>query len=324
MDALLAQADRGHAQALGLGRRLDLAPPAPFRLDLTAWALRRRAHNEVDRWDGRVYSRVLLLADEAVTASVAQSGTCAAPRLAVALAGGSIAPDSEPLACGALEKLLGLTVDLSGFAAMAAGDPVLEVLAARMQGFRPPRFPSVFEALVNAVACQQLSITVGVHLLNRLAAAYGRRVFADADGPAAFPGPSELASLTPEQLRRHGFSFTKARTIIGVARAIVAGEVDLESLELLDDDAAIKRLTGLYGVGRWTAEYVLLRGLGRLHIFPGDDIGARNKLERFLDIESKLDYEGVARVLDRWRPYAGVIYLHLLLDSLSEAGLVQA
>jgi DNA-3-methyladenine glycosylase II len=79
---------------------------------------------------------------------------------------------------------------------------------------------------------------------------------------------------------------------------------------------------GLYGVGRWTAEYVMLRGLGRLHIFPGDDVGARNKLERFLDIESKLDYEGVARVLARWRPYAGVIYLHLLLDSLSEAGLV--
>lgn len=324
MDALLAPADRDHAQAPGPGHRLDLAPAAPFRLDLTAWALRRRAHNEVDRWDGRVYSRVLLLGEEAVTASVAQSGSCAAPRLAVALAGGSIAPDSEALARGALEKLLGLTIDLSEFAAMAAGDPVLEGLAARMRGFRPPRFPSVFEALVNAIACQQLSITVGVHLLNRLAAAYGRRVFADADGPAAFPGPGELASLAPEQLRRLGFSLTKARAIIGAARAIVAGEVDLESLELLEDDAAIERLTGLYGVGRWTAEYVMLRGLGRLHIFPGDDVGARNKLERFLDIESKLDYEGVARVLERWRPYAGVIYLHLLLDSLSEAGLVQA
>jgi 3-methyladenine DNA glycosylase/8-oxoguanine DNA glycosylase len=58
------------------------------------------------------------------------------------------------------------------------------------------------------------------------------------------------------------------------------------------------------------------------HLPWGDDVGARNELERFLAIESQLDYEGVARVLGRWRPYAGRIYLHLLLDSLSETGLV--
>ncbi|MGH2831323.1 MAG: DNA-3-methyladenine glycosylase family protein [Solirubrobacteraceae bacterium] len=296
----------------------------PFRLDFTVWALRRRAHNAIDRWDGHGYSRVLLLDDQAVMVSVAQGGSCDAPRLAVTLAGGPIDPDAEALARSALERLLGLTVDVSGFAAMAAQDPVLGELAARMRGFRPPRFPTVFEALVNAVACQQLSITVGVYLLNRLAAAHGRAVSADADSPAALPGPRELSRLEPEQLGRLGFSLAKARTIVGAAQAIVAGELDLESLELLDDDTAIERLMGLYGVGRWTAEYVMLRGLGRLHIFPGDDVGARNKLERFLDIESKLDYQGTERVLERWRPYAGIVYMHLLLDSLSQAGLLQA
>jgi DNA-3-methyladenine glycosylase II len=317
-------ADLDDTHVLTLGRRFEVEPSAPFRLDLTAWALRRRAHNEVDRWDGHVYSRVLLLDGEAVALSVTQSQSAPrdVPRLAVTLATGAVDQHTETLAHGTLEKLLGLKVDLSGFAAMAARDPVLKELAARMRGFRPPRFPTVFEALVNAVACQQLSITVGVHLLNRLAAAHGRAVSGVPDGANAFPGPQELSGVTPAQLKLLGFSSTKARTIIQAAQAIVAGELDLESLELLDDDAAIERLMGLYGVGRWTAEYVMLRGLGRLHIFPGDDVGARNKLERFLDIESKLDYEGVARVLARWRPYAGVIYLHLLLDSLSEAGLV--
>jgi len=84
----------------------------------------------------------------------------------------------------------------------------------------------------------------------------------------------------------------------------------------------LERLTGLYGVGRWSAEYVMLRGLGRLHVFPGDDVGARNKLRSLLDFEGSLDYEGVGRLLARWRPYAGVVYFHLLLDSLAEAGLV--
>ena len=187
---------------------------------------------------------------------------------------------TEALARSALDRLLGLTVDLSPFAAMAAPDPLLGPLAARMRGLKPPRFPTVFEALVNGVACQQLSLAVGIHLLNRLAADRGRAVADDPDGPRAFPDPEDLASLQPDDLKRHGFSSTKARTIIETAQAVVADELDLEALPQLEDGAAIERLTSLRGIGRWTAEYVLLRGLGRLHIFPGDDVGAHNKLRR--------------------------------------------
>jgi DNA-3-methyladenine glycosylase II len=72
----------------------------------------------------------------------------------------------------------------------------------------------------------------------------------------------------------------------------------------------------LRGVGRWTAEYALLRGLGRLHVFPGDDVGARNNLQRWLGFLEPLDYEGVRRTLARWAPFQGLVYLHLLLNSL--------
>ena len=72
----------------------------------------------------------------------------------------------------------------------------------------------------------------------------------------------------------------------------------------------------LRGVGRWTAEYVLLRGLGRLHVFPGDDIGARNNLQRWLGLLEPLDYDGVQRALAKWAPFQGLVYLHLLLWGL--------
>jgi DNA-3-methyladenine glycosylase II len=78
----------------------------------------------------------------------------------------------------------------------------------------------------------------------------------------------------------------------------------------------VARLCTLRGVGRWTAEYVLLRGLGRLHVFPGDDVGARNNLQRWLGILEPLDYDGVQRVLARWQPFQGLVYLHLLLWGL--------
>jgi len=302
--------------------QLELEPGAPFRLNLTAWALRRRPHNAIDRWHAPTYRRVVSVDGGPVALSVTEDGVPDVPRLSVLLAGRPIDRSAELLAVSALDRLLGLSVDLSDFATMAAQDPLLGPLAGRMRGLRPPRFPTVFEALVNGVACQQLSLAVGIHLLNRLTGEHGRPVSDDPGGPCAFPDPEDLARLEPDALKRHGFSMAKARTIIGTARAIVAGELDLEGVEQLDDPAVLERLTGVRGIGRWTAEYVLLRGLGRLHIFPGDDVGAHNKLRRLFDIDTRLDYESVQHLVARWQPYAGVVYFHLLLDSLSQEGLV--
>ena len=92
--------------------------------------------------------------------------------------------------------------------------------------------------------------------------------------------------------------------------------MDLDELKGLDDASAVARLRTWRGVGRWTAEYVLLRGLGRLHVFPGDDVGARNNLQRWLKLLEPLHYEGVQRVLARWQPFQGLVYLHLLLWGL--------
>ncbi len=300
--------------------QLEIEPRGPFRLDLTAWALRRRSHNAVDRWDSATFERVVSLAGGPVALAVTQVAGPEAPRLSVLLAGRRIDQRAEALARETVNRLLGLSVDLSPFAAMAAPDPLLAPLAARMRGLKPPRFPTVFEALVNGVACQQLSLAVGIHLLNRLAADRGKAMSDAPASPHAFPDPEDLASLQPDDLKRHGFSSIKGRTIIETAQAVVAGDLDLEALQRLEDGAAIERLTSLRGVGRWTAEYVLLRGLGRLHVFPGDDVGAHNKLRRLFAIETPPDYEAVGRMVARWHPYAGVVYFHLPLDSLSRPG----
>jgi DNA-3-methyladenine glycosylase II len=76
----------------------------------------------------------------------------------------------------------------------------------------------------------------------------------------------------------------------------------------------------LHGVGRWTAEYVLLRGLGRTNVFPGDDVGARKRLAMWLGRDKPLDYDGVKRAVRRWQPYAGLVYFHLLLAGLVKSG----
>ena len=80
--------------------------------------------------------------------------------------------------------------------------------------------------------------------------------------------PQDLAQLHPADLRPLGYSSSKARSIIGIARASVEGKLDLDGLERLNDQECFERLVAMYGVGRWTAEYVLLRGLGRRMCFP--------------------------------------------------------
>jgi len=294
-----------------------LTPVRPFRLDLTAWALRRRANNLVDRWDGRVYRRVLVLSGRSVEISVTQEGDPDSARLRVVASGVCLGAPVKRAVRATVERMLGLRVDLHGFYRRAAGHRKLRRLAERFRGLKPPRFPTVFECLVNAVACQQLSLTVGIILLNRLADRYGA-AFGRSDGEAhAFPRPSDLATARPASLRRLGFSGHKAHAVLGLAKVATAGRVDLERIEELDDIAAVAQLKELRGVGRWSAEYVLLRGLGRFHVFPVDDVGARNNLARWLALRRSLDADGVIRTLARWSPYAGLIYFHLLLDRLA-------
>lgn len=292
-------------------------PAAPFRLDLTAWALRRRAINEIDRWDGRTYTRTVALDDRAVDLEVVQTGSASRPALRVSVRGAA-GRDVRAAAKGVLSRALGLDIELAGFYRMARRDARLAPLVERFRGLKPPRFPTVFEAVVNGIACQQLSLTVGIILLDRLCRLCGLR---SPSGAHAFPRPRDVAALAPAQLRALGFNRNKVRALLELARAVDGG-FDLEELAEVDDQAVVERLVALRGIGRWTAEYVLLRGLGRIAMFPGDDVGARTNLARWMKLRTPLDYDRVRQLARRWQPYSGFLYFHLLLQSLAEAGTI--
>jgi DNA-3-methyladenine glycosylase II len=301
-------------------RTFSVAALPPFRLDLTVWALRRRPDNTIDRWDGRTYRRALALETGTIELAAVQAGSAAFPELTVTLTGAQLGEQSEEAARAALARLLGLELDLSPFYRLAVADPFLHTLAERFRGLKPPRFPTLFECLVNAIACQQLTLTVGIRLLNRLTEAHGT---APAGGTkCAFPLPTRLADLSPEALRPLGFSRAKSRSIVELAAGISSGMFDAAAIETLDDAAALTALLRLRGVGRWTAEYALLRGLGRLNVFPGDDVGARNNLARWLNSREPLDYAGVQAAVRGWQPFAGLVYFHLLLANLAERGVL--
>jgi DNA-3-methyladenine glycosylase II len=297
-----------------------LPPVAPFDLCFTAWALRRRPDNMIDRWDDQAYQRVMVHDGKPVAVEVTQTGTLDKPILHVTATAETIGRGLKSTLTHALDRMLGLGIDLSKFYDFAKGDTRLYELSRRFLGLKPPRFLNLFEALVNAFACQQLSLTVGILLINRLAIRCGLPFKKEGSTVYTFPQPERVARLRPGTFRKMGFSRQKGRALAELSQRVTLKSVDLESIETLDDKAALEQLYPLRGVGRWSAEYVLLRGMGRIHLFPGDDVGAQNKLKHLLRLRKVPDYEGIRRFLEKWQPFGGLIYFHLLLDGLSEEG----
>ena len=144
------------AQNVGVMKVISftLRPRAPFRLDLTAWTLRRRERNIVDSWDGQTYRRVVSIPrptpQHGILIHVWQSGTLDRPLLHVTAEATRISESTRTTVTLALERLLGLSVDMGPFYRFAAHYPKLDTLAQRFKGMKPPRFNSVFEALAGS------------------------------------------------------------------------------------------------------------------------------------------------------------------------------
>jgi DNA-3-methyladenine glycosylase II len=303
-----------------------LRPRPPLRLDLTVWAIRRRAHNIVDRFDDGVWRRVLVIGKSPVKIAVRQTRFGERPEIEVRISA-TTPQEMKAEVAAIVTRMLGLDLDFSDFYRLARGDAHLRKLADRLRGMKPVRYATVFEAFANAVACQLVSLSAGMHVLNRLTEAFGivDEVNSAAPPMRSFPPAAAIVRSNPDALRALGLSRQKGEYLIGLAKlAIDPKDPDFRSIGQLDDDDAIARLSKIRGVGRWTAEYVMLRGLGRINIFPGDDVGGRNKLFEWLGMGDAPTYDGVGRLLERWHPYGGLIYLHLIVNAVADAGHVAA
>jgi DNA-3-methyladenine glycosylase II len=306
--------------------RFVLPVVPPFRLDFTVWALRRRKKNIIDQWDRSKYVRIIVFNNNPVKMSIVQEGTINDPKLVAVLQGkkrgSSVRAQKE--AHLLIQKMLGLDVNLQPFYTLAKNnnDEALMSLGKRFLGVKPPRFPTVFEALINAIACQQVTLDLGILMLNRLSENFGLAFNDGGKVLYAFPRPQDLSDASEEDIKRLGFSYQKARAIKELAVTVANGGVELATLEEMTNKEAIEYLLTLRGIGRWSAEYVLLRGLGRVNTFPGDDIGAQNNLKRLFHLDRRLEYLEIKKLTSRWHPFEGLVYFHLLLDKLQTRGII--
>jgi DNA-3-methyladenine glycosylase II len=166
---------------------------------------------------------------------------------------------------------------------------------------KPAREP--YEALVRAIAYQQLHAKAGDAILRRLLALYP---------DMSFPAPEQLLATDPELQRACGFSAAKLATIRGIAQAALEGVVpSLEEAQRLPDAALIERLTTLRGVGRWTVEMFLIYSLERSDILPVDDFGVREGYGRLKSLEKAPTPRQMHEIGKAWSPWRTVAAWYL-------------
>jgi DNA-3-methyladenine glycosylase II len=295
------------AGSTGSHSRHELSVAAPFRLDLTVSALRRLSTNIVDvlTSDGQ-YIRAFESARGPVVARVAQSHPGA---LTVTIDGD---PREHKRVLALVTRMLGINRDLAHFSRAAERIPWLSALAERMRGVRPPRYPTLWEACVNAIVFQQISLHAASAIMRRLILALGRPVDSEGVAVYAFPTAEGFLGAEDDVLRAAGLSPGKLSTLRRVAESLAAGALDEAILEERASPDAAALLCGIKGIGPWTATVILLRGLGRLDVFPMND----SSVARNLSIVSGPDRIDVESTLDSLSPQQGMLYYHLLLARL--------
>jgi DNA-3-methyladenine glycosylase II len=263
--------------------------------------------------DGTLY-RVARVGPRLVPFRLVVAGPPECPRASVAFPG----PDTRGVRAALRREaahLLGEAWDLPAFYGDAAQDPVLGSLvrpAGAYFGLRPTLVPDPFEMLVGAISAQQVNLAFAFATRTRLVRRYGTPVEFDGVTVHAFPAPVALADVPTSALRAMQFSERKAEYIVGLARELAAGRLDLGALVRVPDEAVVARLTAVRGLGRWTAEWFLARGLGRPDVCPADDLGVRRAVEALCFRGRERDAAQVRRRARAWRPHRSLATHYLL------------
>jgi 3-methyladenine DNA glycosylase/8-oxoguanine DNA glycosylase len=294
---------------------------APFHLEATVRALQRRPGNPVEIWEQDRYLRVLATGDELTLVAVENRGAIDAPDVRFSVQWGHPSSATRHELGQTIRRVLGLDVDPEPLQRLAEAERSLRPKALALRGMRPPRFPGLFEAFANVIPFQQLSLDAGVAIVGRLVERFGRHLEQGGRRFHAFPTAGSIAEARLEALRRCGLSSRKAQALRTLARAVESGELTEERLSGLCTDDALRTLAELPGIGAWSAGVVLLRGLGRLDVFPPGDVGAQRGLRAVMHLGPGA---ALGRIIERFGNHRGYLYFCALGGGLLAKGLIRA
>ena len=300
---------------------VSIKPVPPFNFELTAgYHTYFQNRYGTDTMEDGVYRRLIDLDDKLVLASVRSIGTLEAPELALELQGPELSPDDVESATDRVSWLLGVDQGLAPFYELGRADQAMAGLVEQFYGLHLPHTASVFEALVLAVLGQQISTNVARIIRTLLIETFGPSAEFDGETYYAFPRPASIWASSPAELHTMKLTQRKSEYVHGLAGSALDPEMGLECLEELTDREIVEKLVALRGVGMWTAQWALIRAVGRPDALPLGDLALRRVVSRlFMDGEDVNDAK-VEEIAQRWSPYRTYATVYLFSALRTGAG----
>jgi DNA-3-methyladenine glycosylase II len=292
---------------------LTLKPTSPFDFDLSATIFATGDPQVRTYADGKFW-QVLRVDAKLVLVIVTASGTVEHPELAVDLqSNDELSPGDVDRVEAMIASLFNVPLDLTAFYDDLHADTVLVALTERLRGLKSPTTPTVFEALVDSIIEQQIALNVAHSLERTVIKTFGDTLELDEAVYYAYPTPENIAAGTVEQLRACGLSMRKAEYVHGIATAIAQGDLDLERFKTYEDaEMVITELTKLRGIGRWTAELTMLRGMQKLEALPADDLGLRRHIAHYYCDDRKISGAEARAIAENWGRWKGLAAYYVL------------
>jgi DNA-3-methyladenine glycosylase II len=183
-------------------------------------------------------------------------------------------------------------------------DPVLAAIIKRQGdcGLRTARGPDIFNGLIQSIISQQLSTKAASTIYKRFIALLPQ------DGG---PAPHHIVPLADEEMRGVGLSRQKISYLRDLSQRVLDGSLRTELLLSLPDEDVIEALTRVKGVGRRTAEMILIFRLLRPDILPVGDLGIVKAIQKAYKLRKPPDAKKMLKLAEPWRPYRSVASWYL-------------
>lgn len=267
-----------------------------------------------------VFQQVIDVEGRLVLMQVTSNANIEQPKLTVTLKAASpLTPRTRQGAQDILTYIFNLNFPLNNFYQESQGAAAMRHITQSLRGFKFPTTPTAFESLLDAIVEQQISIKVARTIEERLATKFGAPLTLDGETYYAFPTAPAIAAADINDIRSVGLSQRKAEYIQNAAQLIVAGQLDLEGMKTQPDaDKIITELDALKGIGVWTAELTILRGMQRWDVLPADDFGLRRVISTYC-CGGKPIKAGEARAAAvAWGKWQGLAAFYLILAEVHQ------
>ena len=289
----------------------ELSPTPPYDFDLQWRFYSSSKDPQPEIYKDRAWRRAFKIGDRLIPVEVTSVGTVEKPRLRVNAFSRLDAKEKRYLSVK-IADIFRLRDDLKALYDFMEKDRILRKIKKELYGLRPPGIgASIFEGAIRVIIQQQISLKAAYVMTGTLVRRFGEKIEINGEYYYDFPSPQVLASADEAELRKCKLSHQKARYIRELALK-VAGGYDLNRIGKMSNREAIEELMKFKGIGRWTAELILITTLGRMDLCVPNDLGARKAVSHFY-FDGKLQSgDAVRKFAERWGRFKGWVIYYLI------------